>query len=142
MSKLDHKYLGPFRIKATTKSDLAYVLDLPDTLQHIHPVFHVSLLCPAKPAIPGQRQKPAAPVLIGDELEYMVERVLDSIRDRDGYFYLIHWEGYPDTEDTWEPYDFLKDMEAFKEFYAANKELPEHKFPPGLRHRRTGRPCT
>jgi len=142
MSKLDHKYLGPFRIKATTKSDLAYVLNLPDTLRRIHPVFHVSLLHPAKPAIPGQRQEPTAPVLIADEPEYVVEQVLDSIQDHDGYFYLVHWEGYPDSEDTWEPYDFLKDVEAFKEFYAANKESPEHKFPPGLRRRRPHRPRT
>ncbi|GAA5868084.1 hypothetical protein JCM5353_003151, partial [Sporobolomyces roseus] len=42
--KLDHKYLGPFKIQAQI-NPLAYRLDLPKELK-IHNVFHVSLLHP------------------------------------------------------------------------------------------------
>src|ERR1700709_149412 len=40
--KLDHKLIGPFRIKAKV-SDLAFTLDLPATMD-CHPTFGISLL--------------------------------------------------------------------------------------------------
>lgn len=38
------------------------------------------------------------------EEEYVVEKVVDKkILDDGGILYLIKWEGYPDSENTWEP---------------------------------------
>ena len=51
--KLDNKWIGSFNVLELI-GKLACCLELPETLQ-IHPVFHVSLLCPAaQDLIPGQ----------------------------------------------------------------------------------------
>ena len=44
MNKLDHKKIGPFKVKKTV-GKRAYQLELPPQMK-IHPVFHVSLLEP------------------------------------------------------------------------------------------------
>ena len=59
--------------------------------------------------------------------EFVVNRILDrrlrkpDIRDipQDGdYEYLVAWEGYGDDENTWEPYDNLKQCTLkMKEFF-------------------------
>jgi len=47
-------------------------------------------------------EKIAAQELV--EEEYVVEKVVDKkILDNGGILYLIKWEGYPDSENTWEP---------------------------------------
>lgn len=67
--KLDHKYLGPFKVVCQV-STLDYKLELPFAMK-VHPVFHVSLLLPyVMLSIPGHVQDPAPPV--------EVEEVLDS----------------------------------------------------------------
>jgi len=47
-------------------------------------------------------EKVAAQELV--EEEYVVEKVVDKkILDDGGILYLIKWEGYPDSDNTWEP---------------------------------------
>jgi Chromo (CHRromatin Organisation MOdifier) domain len=31
-------------------------------------------------------------------------------KDRSNLFFKVHWEGYPDSEDTWEPYSELRHL--------------------------------
>ena len=67
--------LGPFTIVEPV-GPIAFKLDLPDTLQRLHPVFHASLL--TKYNDQGG-SKPLPPILMEDgSLEYEVERILDS----------------------------------------------------------------
>jgi len=92
--KLDHKNLGPYRIKALTKSDMVYVLDLPDTMRLLHPAFHISLLNPKRPEHDNQVQEPQAPIIIADEPEYFVDCILNSeyrpYDEEHTYWYLVH----------------------------------------------------
>jgi len=43
----------------------------------------------------------------GEEEEFTVERILDKRVRNSKVEYLIKWEGYPDTENTWEPQENL-----------------------------------
>ena len=75
--KLDHRYLGPFKITEKISSH-AYRLALPWDMK-IHDVFHVQLLEPYKQnRIVNRVQPPPPPIEIEGEKEYEVEAILDS----------------------------------------------------------------
>jgi len=102
-TKLAPKRYGPFKIIKEI-SPVAYQLALPLTWK-IHDTFHASLLSPYRETTaygPNFSQPP--PDLINDKEQYEVERICNH-----RYFgrnrtlqYLIHWKGYPDSDDTWE----------------------------------------
>ena len=101
--KLDHRYLGPFRISEKISSH-AYRLALPTSMR-IHDVFHVQLLEPFNSnTIPNCIQSPPPPIEVEGQKEYEVEAILDSKVNRrftEPRRYLIKWIGYDDM--TWEP---------------------------------------
>ena len=85
-------------------------LGLPLALQHIHPVFHVSLLQPTDPSsIPNRLDDPPPLLEVDDSMEYEVYHILDSKIDRrrkgSGLLYLVEWSGFDNTADatSWEP---------------------------------------
>ena len=123
-AKLDHKFLGPFKIIQKI-SDVTYRLDLPPTMD-INNSFHVSRLEPYKEGHPNQPQQEVPPVFVEGERQYIPERILDGTFDKASqqYMYLVHWEGYPDSEDTWEPYDEVKHLSVFKKFRNQHNNTP------------------
>ena len=120
--KLDWKRLGRFKVSARI-SPYAYRLDLPASMR-IHPVFHVSLLEPARDdPLPGQIQPPPPPVVVEGEDEYEVEEVLDARIRRGVLQYLIKWTGY-DRPD-WEPAKQVNGLAAIDEFHRRYPDKPE-----------------
>ena len=101
--KLASKRLGPFPIEKAY-SILTYRLKLPPTMR-MHPVFHISqLVSKVEDTIPGRIPSPPPdPVIIGKELEYEVETILNSRYYRGWLQYLVRWKGYGEHESTWEP---------------------------------------
>ena len=96
--KLDHQKIGPFTIEAKT-GPVNYRLKLPKSMKRIHPVFHISLLEPApKNAIPTENIE-----IESDDDEYEVEQILDYKQVNGRPCYLVKWEGYDTSENTWEP---------------------------------------
>jgi len=103
-TKLAPKRYGPFKIIKEI-SPVAYQLALPLTWK-IHDTFHASLLSPYHETTAyGPNFSRPPPDLINDEEQYEVEQIHNH-----RYFgrnrtlqYLIHWKGYPDSDDTWEP---------------------------------------
>lgn len=108
--KLEFKNFGPFLITHVIGKQ-SYRLKLPDRWR-IHNVFHVSLL-----EKDSSKQGEVNPRLEdmefdeGDAPEYVVADIKDSAvfdpgddGTPGGLYYLVHWEGYPDSEDTWEPH--------------------------------------
>ena len=112
--KLAPRFLGPFRIIAQP-SPVSFRLRLPATMR-VHPVFHVSLLRPYHPnpeefssRAPVVRPGPAYTTKAGHDY-YVLERILDRKEfpvgrsaTRTTTKWLVKWEGYPDSDNTWEP---------------------------------------
>jgi hypothetical protein len=84
-TKLDHKKLGPFKIKRIT-GPVNYKLVLPKTI-NIHPVFHISLL---EPVLPGVLPTPVTEIeLVNPNAEYKIEEILDHKQVRNRVKYLV-----------------------------------------------------
>jgi hypothetical protein len=108
-SKLSAKYFGPFPIIAAVGTH-AFKLELPESVT-IHPVFHVSQLKPFIPsaveAVPTQ-----PPPVYADRRGgiFVVEAILGKRKYRGRWQYLVKWDGYDDSENTWEPASNLQHL--------------------------------
>ena len=107
MKKLDDRCAGPFPVIEKVGAS-AYRIKLPGQHRRRHPVFNQDLLLPFNPpAYPQQRSPPPPdPTLIDDEEEWEVDFIKDSRwtnRLRRSVQYLVHWKGFNNNEDTWEP---------------------------------------
>jgi len=103
-TKLAPKRYGPFKIIKEI-SPVAYQLALPLTWK-IHNTFHASLLspyCETTAYCPNFSRPP--PDLINDEEQYEVEQICNHwhFGCNRTLQYLIHWKGYPNSDDMWEP---------------------------------------
>ena len=110
--KLSHQNLGPYTVKSA-KGSHAYHVKLPHSMSCLHPVFPVVKLTP-KPVdpFPGRHpKKPPDPILVDEEEEYFVEKILDS-RLRSGKLdFLVKWEEYGYEENQWVPEDNVHALE-------------------------------
>ena len=74
--KLDHKMVGPFKIKALVGSSCQLKLL---TSMKIHNVFHPSLLWKASNnSLPGQHNDSAPLIIVDDKEEWEVNNILDA----------------------------------------------------------------
>lgn len=124
-TKLDHKKLGPYKIKKV-KSPVNYELSLPKNM-NIHPVFHISLLELAPEGAPPAPNIEIDPV--NPNAEYDVEEILDCRYVRQRVKYLVKWLDYPHSEDTWEPKENLNCPEKLAAFHRQNPGLPRRTDP-------------
>ena len=129
--KLAPRRYGPFEILAQVGS-LAYKLKIPDHWR-IHPVFHASMMTKhTETEEHGPNFLKPPPEVLNDEEHYEVEAILDLRRQERGTKYLVKWEGYPEADNTWEPYALLKGMadEALWDFHEA---YPDKLRPSGMK---------
>ncbi len=78
--KLGARHIGQFPITKRI-GEVAYELSLPETMRHVHPVFHVSLLKPyiSRPAaFSNPHPIPPLPEIVDDHIEYKVNRILQK----------------------------------------------------------------
>ncbi|PRP74586.1 retrotransposable element protein [Planoprotostelium fungivorum] len=113
------KWMGPYTIIKAAHSSSSYVLDLPPQIK-VFPVFHSSLLIPyVENTMEGQKRKPPPPVVIGSEVEYEVETILDARTCYCQKQYLVRWKGYGPEHDLWIPADNLENspdqLQAFNQ---------------------------
>ncbi len=126
-AKLAPKRYGPFPITKVL-GPVTYQLWLPEQWG-IHPVFHVDLLTPYKETeFHGRNFEWPLPDLVNGEEEYEVEHVLDSRRFGRGrqVQYLVHWKGYPESDDQWISWSDLNAPELLAEFKRENPDAVIH----------------
>ena len=100
--KLAPKYLGPFQIIKIIGPQ-AYKLALPPLYSRIHPVFHVSLLEPARVRPGCMPESVEVPELAEEEgeKEWKIESIVDHRRCTGGIQYLVRWAGWSPEYDEW-----------------------------------------
>ena len=102
--KLGPKRYGPFKVREVV-GHTNFRLELPSHWK-IHDVFHVKLLHPYKETEEhGENFTEPPHDLINGEPEWGVEQILDIRTWRSGKQYLIHWKGYSNAHDSWEPWE-------------------------------------
>lgn len=111
--KLENRYEGPFQIIRKVGQQ-AYQLLLTPLYRQIHATQHVSMLEPYK-GNPMRDERPD-PVEVDGELEFKIDRILETRKKGRGLQYLVRWQGYGDSENTWEPRSILEDTVALEEF--------------------------
>ena len=101
----------------------------------MHPVFHARLLKPATlndPALFPNRE-PSRPdsVFPEEEEEYEIEAIVDHRDIRGHREYLVHWLGYPNSDDSWVRENDLHVANLLEEYLAAiEKEEQDNEAPP------------
>ena len=102
--KLGPKRYGPFKVREVV-GHTNFRLELPSHWK-IHDVFHAKLLYLYKETEEhGENFTKPPPDLIDGEPEWEVEQILDMRTRRSGKQYLIHWKGYSNAHDSWEPWE-------------------------------------
>jgi hypothetical protein len=126
LGKLAPKYLGPFPV-ADVVSPVAMRLQLPPALGNRHPTFHVSLLRPFVPSTFAEPREAAPPVVVlpGAGPEYYTVQAIRGQRlhrvgtgRRTQLQFLVKWEGYRESENSWEPAVALRESPAVAQLVA------------------------
>ena len=122
--KLDHKMVGPFKIKALVGSSCR--LELPTSMK-IHDVFHPSLLRKAsEDPLPGQHNDPAPPIIVDDEEEWEVDDILDARKVGRGrkVQFRVKWKGYDKDREWYDASKFDHAKQIVDDFYNRNPTKP------------------
>ena len=74
--KLMERFVGPYKVKSIVSTN-AIELELPSTVK-IHPVVNVSRVRRYKGQVEGQRKEMPQPVMIEEEEEWEVEKIMNK----------------------------------------------------------------
>jgi len=74
--KLTEYFVGPYKVKGIVSSN-AIELELPKSIK-IHPVVNISRVQLYKPQVEGQKKILPKPVIIEEEEEFKVEKILNK----------------------------------------------------------------
>ena len=115
---LSKKWIGPYTVTEVI-SRHSYRLNIPKR-NRLHPVIYTALLKPFHTR--------SAPQLVDDiedeDIEYDVERIIDSRKRRGKVEYRIRWEGYEEQDDTWETFEQLACPDKLQQFHTDNSRKP------------------
>jgi len=108
--KLTKRFVGPYRIKKIASSN-TIELELPSIVK-IHPVVNVSRIRKYIGQVEGQKKEQPLPVIIEEEKEWKVERILNKQQVRGKDKFLVRWKGFIAESDTWEGRENLKNAKG------------------------------
>ena len=122
--KLTEQFVGPYKVKNIISANTVELHLLPTV--HVHPVFNVSKLQMYKLQVEEQKATKPAPIVIGGEEEYEVEKILNKRRIQGRDKFLVRWKGYTVEANTWEERENLKNVgkliEEFEREYGEEDE--------------------
>jgi hypothetical protein len=105
-AKLFPRFLGPFKVIVARLETSNYQLELLPVAEYssVYPVFHAKLLrkyVPNDPELFPSREPTRPPPVIPEDDRWEVEEIRDFKDRRGKKEYLVHWKGYPDSDDSW-----------------------------------------
>ena len=113
--KLMEHFVGPYKVKGIVSSN-AIELELPKSIK-IHLVVNASRVRLYKPQVEGQKRTLPKLVIIKEEKEFKVEKILNQRMVREKKKFLVRWKSYTAEEDTWENKENLENVKKLvKEF--------------------------
>jgi len=113
--KLIERFVGPYKIKEIVSSNVVK-LELPSTVR-IHLVVNISRIRQYVEQVEGQKKEQPALVIIKEEEEWEIERILNKRKVRGKDKYLVRWKEFMAESDTWEDRENLENAkEVIKEF--------------------------
>src|SRR5512142_650567 len=121
--KLAPRFVGPFKI-VSRRGEVAYQLELPQSMAGIHDVFHVSQLKQCL-RVPTEEADPDR-IELQEDLTYVEKpvRILEvserNTRNRVIRFCKVQWSNHSEEEATWEREDELKS--AHPHLFASSSE--------------------
>jgi len=122
--KLTERFVGPYKVKEIISLN-AVRLELPSIVR-IYSVVNVSRIRRYVGQVEGQKKEQPAPVIIEEEEEWEVERILNKQWVRGKNKYLVCWKGFMAESDTWEGRENLENakeaVEEFKREYRRDME--------------------
>ena len=98
IEKLTERFVGPYKIKKIVLTNIVE-LELPSTIR-IHPVVNVSRIRRYIGQVKGQRREQPAPVIIKEEEEQKVEKILNKWQIQGKDKYLIRQKEFTVESDT------------------------------------------
>ena len=98
--KLTKRFVGPYKLKAIVSSN-TIELDLP-TIVKIHLVVNVSRVKHYTSQVDSQRKEILQLVIIEEEEEWEMERILNKRKVWEKDKYLVRWKGFTVEGDIWE----------------------------------------
>jgi hypothetical protein len=129
--KLSNKYIGPYKIVWHVGESLV-LMELPNTMQSVHPVFHVSQLEPHAPnAFPKCHPLPPPKVKVKGADHWEVAHIVDTAinkRYANPLRYCVKWLGYKTALDNlwykWVGLDNMAAGEYINDFHAQYPKKP------------------
>jgi hypothetical protein len=89
-------------------------------MMKIHDIFHINLLSPYKVTEAyGEPYTQPPPIMEEEEEQYEIDAILNMRRygKKKTLQYLVHWKGYPHTNNSWVNHKELNAPDLLKEFY-------------------------
>ena len=112
MKKFTEGFVGPYKVKAIISSN-TIELELPSTIK-IHPVVNVNRVQWYKSQVEGQKKEALQPVVIEEEEEWEVKKIMNKRKVQGKNKYLVQWKEYTAEENTWKSKENLKNTDGDK----------------------------
>ena len=124
LEKLTERFVEPYKVKGIVSTN-TIELEPPSSIK-IYSVVNISQVQLYRPQVEGQRKTPPKTVIIKEEEEFKMEKILNKRIVRRKEKFLVQQKGYTPERDTWESKENLKNVkELVKEFEREYREEAE-----------------